>query len=62
MVLTMQLGRRDIILAKGHHSGQGANNTQLACSTGANVLVMVLQGCKSIPQKSISQIWCVDSN
>ena len=31
-----------------------ANNTQLAHSTGANVSVMVLQGCKSTPQKSTS--------
>ena len=38
---------------KGHHSGRGfqVGYTQLACSTGANVSVMVLQGCKSTPQK-----------
>ena len=29
-----------------------AGYTQLACSTGAIVSVMVLQGCKSTPQKS----------
>ena len=37
---------------KGHHSGRQAGYTQLAHSTGANVSVMVLQGCKSTPQKS----------
>ena len=42
---------------KGHHSGQArvefqADNTQLVCSTGANVSVMALQGCKFSPQKS----------
>ena len=41
---------------KGHHSGGGSHSRlvtpQLACSTGANVSVMVLQGCKSTPQKS----------
>ena len=41
---------------KGHHSGRGQHSRlvtpQLARSTGANVSVMVLQGCKSTPQKS----------
>ena len=39
---------------KGHHCSQEfqANTIQLARSTGANVLVMVLQGCKSTLQKS----------
>ena len=46
MVLTTQLDRRDTIPV------EGAGYTQLARSTGANVSVMVLQGCKSTPQKS----------
>ena len=41
---------------KGHHFQSRvefqAGYTQLACSTGANVSVMVLQGCKSTPKKS----------
>ena len=38
---------------KGHHSSRvQAGYTQLVHSTGANVAVMVLQGCKSTPQKS----------
>ena len=49
MVLTMQLGRKDIIPVKGKFQ---ADNIQLVRSTSANVLVMVLQGCKSSPQKS----------
>ena len=46
MILTMQLGQRDIILEFQ------ANNTQLVHFTGANVSIMALQGCKSSPQKS----------
>ena len=46
MVLTIQPGRRDIIPVKGRIPAQ------LVCSTGVNVLVMVLQGRKSSPQKS----------
>ena len=41
---------------KGHHSGRGefqGGYTQLARSTGANLSVMVLQDCKSTPQKTI---------
>ena len=37
---------------KGHHSGQRADNTQLVSSIGTNVSIMVLQGCKSSPQKN----------
>ena len=41
---------------KGHHSGRGQHSRlvtpQLARSTGANVSVMVLQGCKSTPRKA----------
>ena len=38
---------------KGHHSVEfQAGYTQLVCSTGANVLIMILQGCKSTLQKS----------
>ena len=42
---------------KGHHSGRSrvefqAGYTQLARSTGVNVPVMVLQGCKSTPRKA----------
>ena len=48
---TMQLGRRDIIYVNGRIELQ-ADNTELVCSTGANVSVMVLQGCKSSFQKS----------
>ena len=45
---------------KGNHSGQArvgfqADNTQSVHSTNANMLVMVLQGCKSTPQKSRSR-------
>ena len=50
MVLTIQPGRRDIIPVKGRIPGR--YNAQLVWSTGANVSVMVLQGCKSSPQKS----------
>ena len=46
MVLMMQPGRKDIIPVKGKIPGQ------LVHSTGANVSVMVLQGCKPSPQKS----------
>ena len=46
MVLTTQLDRRDTI------PEFQAGYTQLVCSTGANVVVMVLQGCKSTLQKS----------
>ena len=42
MVLTTQLDRREF----------QAGYTQLTCSKGANVSVMVLQGCKSTPHKS----------
>ena len=49
MVLTTQLDRRDTIPVEGKFQ---AGYTQLAHSTGANVSVMVLQGCKSTPQKS----------
>ena len=50
MVLTTQLDERDTILVEGMEFQAGY--TQLARSTGANVLVMVLQDCKSTPQKS----------
>ena len=46
MVLTIQSGRRDII------PEFQANNAQSVHSTGANVSVMALQGCKTSPQKS----------
>ena len=46
MVLTIQPGRRDIILEFQ------ADNAQLVHSTGANVSVMALQGSKTSPQKS----------
>ena len=49
MVLTTQLDQRDTIPVQGRIPGW---YTQLARSTGANVSVMVLQGCKSTPQKS----------
>ena len=39
---------------KGHHSVEfQADNAQLVRSTGANVSVIALQGCKTSPQKSI---------
>ena len=50
-VLITQLGQREIILLKGRIEFQ-VDNTQLVRSAGANVSVMVLQGCKSSPQKS----------
>ena len=49
MVLTMQLGRSDIIVVKVEFQ---TNNTQLVHSTGVNMLVMALQGCKSTHQKT----------
>ena len=44
MVLTTQLDRLRVEFQAGY--------TQLACSTGANVAVMVLQGCKFTPRKA----------
>ena len=38
---------------KGYHSVEfQADNDQMVRSTGANVLTMALQGCKTSPQKS----------
>ena len=49
MVLTTQLDQRDTIPVKGRIPGW-----LHPIGTGANVSVMVLQGCKSTPQKSRS--------
>ena len=49
MVLTTQLDQRTPFRSRVEFQ---AGYTQLARSTGANVSVMVLQGCKSTPQKS----------
>ena len=51
MVLTTQLGRKDTIPAEGRITGW-LHPIGMAHSTGANVSVMVLQGCKSTSQKS----------
>ena len=54
MVLTTQLGRRTSISFLSRVEFQ-ADNTQLVHSTGANVSVMFLQGCKfSPPEKQIN--------
>ena len=42
---------------KEHHSEFRINNIQLLRSTGAKMSVMVLQGRKSSPQKSIAISW-----
>ena len=49
MVLTIQPGRRDIILVRVEFQ---ADNAQLVRSTGANVSVMVLQGPNSPLRKA----------